>query len=1062
MKRFLLLTYFICFTTSPGWATDRHYYIGIVETPWNYAPTGKNIVNAKSIPEDEQYRSYIYLQRGPNRIGGTYKKAIYTQFTNDSFTTIIEKPPWLGFLGPILRAEVGDTFVVSVKNFASRAYSFHPHGTTYTKENEGALYPDNTSGLQKKDDWINPGERYTYRWTVPTEQGPASGDNNCVTRIYHSHINTVRDVASGLIGPLLTCKKGTLYRNKEKYVDKEFAMLFFIMDENQSWYLDDNIKTYCTEPDKVDKGNADFQESNKMRSMNGYMFGNLPGLSMCAEDKVKWYFFGIGGAYDLHTIFLHGQTMLFRNHRTDTLSIFPATLVDVSMVAKSIGEWMISCQVHKHLRGGMQAFFQVEDCKKPPTDNVTGKSVRRYYIAAEEIIWNYGPTGIDHFTGKNLTDPGSEPEAFFVQGPTRIGGSYKKLVYREYTDDTFTKQKSRNPEEDHLGLLGPVIRAEVGDTIKVTLYNNGTHPVSIQPHGVRFTKSNEGSHYHTLHGGIPPPSSNVTPGANFTYEWTVPKGVGPTSSDPNCLTWLYYSGIDTPEEVNAGLVGPLLVCRNGSLQADGKQKGVDKEFILLLTIFDENESLYLDDNIKLFTTSPDQVKKEDADFQHSNKMYSINGFMYGNQPGLDMCLGDQVSWHVFSVGSEKDLHGVHFSGGTLTIAGGRIDTATVFPQTSETLLMIPDSVGLFNVLCLVSDHFTGGMKEKYLVKQCKASQTNTTRYRNEKVYYIAAVEMEWDYSPSRAWEKELHHLQRENPPNIYLDKGEWFIGSKYKKVVYRQYNDSTFRTLTERKEAEKHLDLLGPLLFAKVGDEVKIVFKNMATHPYSIHAYGVKTDNDTVVPTEPGEIQTYIWKIPERSGPGPGDTDCIPWVYSSTVNPVKDLASGLIGSLIVCRNYTSEFRNKVHLVLLFLIFDENASWYFDENIKTYSNHPEKVNKEDPTFILSNKMHAINGRMFGNNQGLVFHVGDEVNWYLIGLGSELDLHTAHFHGHSFQYERTGTYHSDVFDLPPGTYQTVVMFPRDVGTWLFHCHVGEHIAGGMEATYTVLPKEGEESS
>uniref|UniRef100_A0A6I8PKZ5 ferroxidase n=1 Tax=Ornithorhynchus anatinus TaxID=9258 RepID=A0A6I8PKZ5_ORNAN len=1014
------------------WGEYKQIGLATVPVPHRAHSLGPHFTDELSCCFHRQYHSYIYLQRGPNRIGSIYKKAIYTQFTDDTFSTIIEKPPWLGILGPVLKAETGDAFVVHVKNFATRAYSFHPHGTTYTKENEGALYPDNTTGLQKKDDRINPGERYTYRWTVPKEQGPASGDNNCVTRIYHSHINTVKDVASGLIGPLLTCKKGTLYKNKEKYVDKEFVMLFFIMDENQSWYLDDNIKTYCTEPNKVDKENADFQKSNKMYSMNGYMFGNLPGLSMCAEDKVKWYFFGIGGAYDLHTIFLHGQTVLFRNHRTDTMSIFPATLVDVSMEAKSIGEWMISCQVHKHMRGGMQAFFEVKDCKKPSTDKVTGKSVKHYYIAAEEIIWNYGPTGIDHFTGKNLTAPGSEPEAFFVRGPTRIGGSYKKLVYREYTDDTFTKQKCRRPEEEHLGILGPVIRAEVEDTIKVTLYNKGTHPVSIQPHGVRFTKSNEGSHYHTLHG-TPPPSSNRDPGGQiFTYEWTVPKGVG-------------------PKEINAGLIGPLLVCRRGSLRADGKQKGIDREFFMLLTILDENESLFLDDNIKLFTTSPDQVKKGDADFQHSNKMYSINGFMYGNQPGLKMCLGDRVSWHVFSVGSEKDLHGVHFSGGTLMITGGRIDTATVFPQTSDTLFMIPDSVGLFNVLCLVSEHYTGGMKEKYRVNQCKASETDKTHHWNEKVYYIAAVEMEWDYSPSRAWEKELHRLQQENPPSIYLDKGEWFIGSKYKKVVYRQYTDSTFRTPTKRKEAEKHLDIL-------VDDRVKIVFKNLATQPYSIHAYGVKTDNNTVVPTKPGKIQTYIWKIPERSGPGPGDSDCIPWVYSSTVNPVKDLASGLIGSLIVCRKYTSEFRNRVHLVLLFLIFDENLSWYFDENIKTYSDHPEKVNKKDPNFVLSNKMHAINGRMFGNNQGLVLHVGDKVNWYLIGMGSELDLHTVHFHGHSFEYEHTGRYHSDVFDLPPGTYQTVVMFPQDVGTWLFHCHVGEHIAGGMEATYTVLPKEG----
>lgn len=51
------------------------------------------------------------------------------------------------------------------------------------------------------------------------------------------------------------------------------------------------------------------------------------------------------------------------------------------------------------------------------------------------------------------------------------------------------------------------------------------------------------------------------------------------------------------------------------------QKDVDKEFYLFPTVFDENESLLLDDNIRMFTTAPDQVDKEDADFQESNKMH---------------------------------------------------------------------------------------------------------------------------------------------------------------------------------------------------------------------------------------------------------------------------------------------------------------------------------------------------------------------------------------------------------------------------------------------------------
>lgn len=194
-----------------------------------------------------------------------------------------------------------------------------------------------------------------------------------------------------------------------------------------------------------------------------------------------------------------------------------------------------------------------------------------------------------------------------------------------------------------------------------------------------------------------------------------------------------------------------------------------------------------------------------------------------------------------------------------------------------------------------------------------------------------------------------------------MDKEEFYIGSKYKKVVYRQYTDSTFRVLVERTAAEEHLGILGPQLHADVGDKVNIIFKNMATRPYSIHAHGVKTESSAVTPTSPGETRTYVWEIPERSGAGREDSACIPWAYYSTVDQVKDLYSGLIGPLIVCRRHYLRVYNtikKLEFSLLFLVFDENESWYLDDNIKTYSEHPVKVNKDNDEFIESNKMHGM--------------------------------------------------------------------------------------------------------
>ena len=73
---------------------------------------------------------------------------------------------------------------------------------------------------------------------------------------------------------------------------------------------------------------------------------------------------------------------------------------------------------------------------------------------------------------KSHTFPYSSSAKFFARGPNRIGGSYLKARFFEYTDEAFTAKKSRPiTEEKHLGILGPVIKAEVGDVIIVTFRN---------------------------------------------------------------------------------------------------------------------------------------------------------------------------------------------------------------------------------------------------------------------------------------------------------------------------------------------------------------------------------------------------------------------------------------------------------------------------------------------------------------------------------------------------------------------------------------------------------------
>ncbi|XP_048120218.1 ceruloplasmin-like [Alosa alosa] len=138
-----------------------------------------------------------------------------------------------------------------------------------------------------------------------------------------------------------------------------------------------------------------------------------------------------------------------------------------------------------------------------------------------------------------------------------------------------------------------------------------------------------------------------------------------------------------------------------------------------------------------------------------------------------------------------------------------------------------------------------------------------------------------------------------------------------------------------------------------------------------------------------------------------------------------------------------------------MVFDENESWYLQDNIKSYANtHPDT---NDENFMESNKMHSINGRLYGTLLGLDMQEGDKTDWYLLGLGNEVDMHTVHFHAHTFTYKEAHTHRADVFDLFPGTFQTVSLTAKHAGTWLLHCHVSDHIHAGMETTYTIHPRK-----
>lgn len=298
-------------------------------------------------------------------------------------------------------------------------------------------------------------------------------------------------------------------------------------------------------------------------------------------------------------------------------------------------------------------------------------AVRHYYIAAEDVSWNYAPSGYNLLNGSVIPQPWT------------LRLEWPKTRFIEYTDATFS---TRKPQPEWLGILGPIIRGEVGDEIVVEFLNRSKRDRSMHPHGLRYDKNNEGSLYLPVaHGAF------VPPGDRYTYHWFATAASGPQRGGLSSKVWWYHSHVDPAVEVNAGLLGPIIITAKGKANADGSPKDVDREFVACFMIFDQMGG------------------RADGLF------YSINGYIFGNLPGLMMKQGEKVRWYLLAMGNEIDLHTPHWHGETVSDGRDTTDVVELLPGSMKTVDMLADNPGSWMFHCHVGDHMEAGMTAVYII-----------------------------------------------------------------------------------------------------------------------------------------------------------------------------------------------------------------------------------------------------------------------------------------------------------------------------------------------------------
>ncbi|MEO3748124.1 multicopper oxidase domain-containing protein [Plantactinospora sp. B5E13] len=216
----------------------------------------------------------------------------------------------------------------------------------------------------------------------------------------------------------------------------------------------------------------------------------------------------------------------------------------------------------------------------------------------------------------------------------------------------------------------------------------------------------------------------------------------------------------------------------------------------------------------------------------------------------------------------------------------------------------------------------------------------------------------------------------------------------------------------------------GPTLKVNEGDKLRFIVQNNLPEHTAVHWHGMELPNaqdgvpDLTQPhIMPGETYVYEWTA---------KTTGTHWYHSHMGG--GQVGKGLYGALVVTPT----------------LGDIAADKHYTLAIGDGSNG-----------------FTINGRSYPSTTPLAAKLGQRVHIRLIGTGPEM-VHPMHLHGMSFQVvaqdgiKLASPYTVDTLTVAPGQTFDIIFQPREVGKWLFHCHIFSHSEGpdGMIGLVTVL--------
>jgi len=248
--------------------------------------------------------------------------------------------------------------------------------------------------------------------------------------------------------------------------------------------------------------------------------------------------------------------------------------------------------------------------------------------------------------------------------------------------------------------------------------------------------------------------------------------------------------------------------------------------------------------------------------------------------------------------------------------------------------------------------------------------------------------------------------------------------------------------------------LPGPVIEVNAGDDVELTLINNTDAPHSAHTHVIEFDDTSDGSGEHGDA---AHSDNNHGVAPPRGRVTVKWhaLYAGTFpyhdhahvdhgsGEIDGVTAGLVGAVVVHAPDRPR-PDRSHVVVL-----------MDMDLTRYKTIPGTF---DDAGVLTDGeykgghgyMHLINGRAYEEwIPKFAGKVGERIRWGVVSIGRE--FHTFHVHGH--RWIGPDNVLTDNIALGPGMFSTIEWVEDNPGTWLVHCHVPDHMEGGMVSEYVV---------